>query len=149
MNLDPKLWKNLPYDLVRYIIGMSDPSIDTRLSFGIPPKRLAEAKCWKLWYLLKSHDGIIYNLESKSLHIFRVHGHHIIRRPIELNYHTAGILVFNDTGDEHMVEDTGPCGSFSSRVSRAAWLTELRMLFKGATPSRKLSIEDSMLVSAG
>ena len=140
------LWAKLPVDLIRKIIEMSEPSIDVRRAFGIPPKRLDEAKCWRLWYLLKSHDGIVYNLESKSLHIFQP-GLHIVRRPIDLNYHTAGLVVFNDTEDEHVLEETYADGAFMMGYSTEPWMTESRVLFKGARPSRRLTIEDAMLVS--
>jgi hypothetical protein len=70
-------------------------------------KRLDEAKCWKLWWLLKSHDGIVYDIETKSLHIFGVPAYsHMVRRPIEPNYHTAGLWVFNDTEEDHRLEVT-------------------------------------------
>lgn len=93
-------------------------------------------QAWRLWYLLKSHDGLIYNLESKSLHNFRVAGSHIIRRPIELNYHTAGLWVFNDTEDEHMVEVINRNGNFSSFVTRDSWSTEMRVLLRGSGLAR-------------
>ena len=145
--MDPKIWKELPTELIIKIVEMSSPSIDVRLAFGIPPKKLDEAKCWRLWYFLKSHDGLIYNLESRSLHIFRIPGHHIIRRPIELNYHTAGLLVFNDTGHEHTIETICPNGNFSSELCNDPWVSEARIIFKGSNPSRKLTIEDFMLIS--
>ena len=137
--LDPKLWGNLPTELVRKIIERSEPSIDVQLCFKISPKKIDEAKAWRLWWLLKSHDGLIYNLESKSLHNFRVAGSHIIRRPIELNYHTAGLWVFNDTEDEHMIEIISPSGSFHSTVSNAHWATEMRVLLRGSGLARVLN----------
>jgi hypothetical protein len=140
------VWRDLPYDLVRHIFSLAELTIDSRLAFGIPPKRLNEAKCWKLWYLLKSHDGLVYNLESKSLHNFRIPGHHIIRRPIELSYHTAGLIIFNDTEDEHMIETIDPSGCFTSVVSSEPWMSELCIIFKGSNPGRKLGVEDSMLI---
>ena len=139
MVLDPKLWRNLPTELIRNIIERSDPSIDVQLCFKISPKKIDEAKAWRLWYLLKSHDGLVYNLESKSLHNFRVAGSHIIRRPIELNYHTAGLWVFNDTEDEHMIEIISPSGSFHSTVSNAHWATEMRVLLRGSGLARALN----------
>ena len=126
------LWSKLPTELIRKIIEASDPTIDVQLCFKIPPKKLNEAKSWRLWYLLKSHDGIIYNLESKSLHIFRIPGFHIIRRPIELSYHTAGLHVFNDQEEEHLLEVTAACGCFEGKISRLAWTTEMRILLRGA-----------------
>ena len=137
--MDQKIWSNLPTELIRQIIEWSEPSIDTQLFFKIKPNKLDEAKSWRLWYLLKSHDGIIYNLETKSLHNFRVHGSHIIRRPIELNYYTAGLWVFNDTEDEHMLEVTSPNGTFHSRVTRNHWATEMRVLLRGSGLARALN----------
>lgn len=130
--MDSKIWKNLPTELIRKIIEESEPSIDVQLCFKIPPKKINEAKAWKLWWMLKSHDGLVYNIESKTLHNFFIPGCHIIRRPIELNYHTAGLWVFNDTEDEHMVEVINNDGQFSSNVSRDHWATQLNVLLKGS-----------------
>jgi hypothetical protein len=137
--MDPKIWKNLPQELIRKIIEWSEPSIDVQLCFKIPPKKIDEAKAWRLWYLLKSHDGLVYNLESKSLHNFHVPGYHIIRRPIELNYYSAGLWVFNDTEDEHVTEVISPCGIFSSFMSHDHWTTELRILLRGSGLARALN----------
>ena len=134
--MDTTIWQNLPPELIRKIIEASEPSIDVQLCFKIPPKKIDESKAWRLWYLLKSHDGIIYNLETKSLHNFYIHGYHIIRRPIEMHYHTAGLWVFNDTEDEHVVEVTSPNGIFSSFIVRDHWTTELRVLLKGSGLAR-------------
>jgi hypothetical protein len=134
--MDPKIWRNLPTELIRKIIEWSSPSIDVQLCFKIPPKKINEAKAWRLWYLLKSHDGLVYNLETKTLYNFRVPGSHIIRRPIELNYHTAGLWVFNDTEDKHIVEIISPNGTFQSYISRDPWATELRVLLRGSGLAR-------------
>ena len=134
--MDPNIWKNLPPELIRKIIEVSEPSIDVKLCFKIAPKKIPEARAWRLWYLLTSHDGLIYNLESKSLHNFYIPGCHIIRRPIELNYHTAGLWVFNDTEDEHMVEVINKNGKFSSFVTHDHWSTDLRVLLKGSGLAR-------------
>ena len=139
MNLDPKIWSHLPTDLFRKIIELSKPSIDVQLCFKIPPKKLDYAKSWRLWYLLKSHDGIIYNLETKSLHILRIPGFHVIRRPIELSYHTAGLHVFNDQEEEHMLEVTCPCGCFEGKPSSLSWTTEMRILLRGSSFSRTIN----------
>jgi hypothetical protein len=141
--MDPKIWSNLPTELIQKIIECSDPSIDTQLFFKIKPKKLDEAKSWRLWYLLKSHDGLIYNLETKSLHNFRVAGTHIIRRPIELNYHTAGLWVFNDTEDKHIVETISPNGRFESYISREHWATEMRVLLRGSGLARALNFSST------
>ena len=138
--MDRNLWSNLPTDLIRKIIEWSEPSIDTQLFFKIKPKKLDEAKSWRLWYLLKSHDGIIYNLESKSLHILRIPGFHIIRRPIELSYHTAGLHVFNDQEEEHLLEVTSPCGCFEGKTSSESWATEMRILLRGSGLARALNM---------
>ena len=141
--MDSELWSNLPTELIRKIIEWSEPSIDVQLCFKIPPKKVDERKAWRLWYLLKSHDGLIYNLETKSLHNFYIPGCHIIRRPIELNYHTAGLWVFNDTEDDHMVEVTSPSGIFSSYVSKDHWATEMRVLLRGSGLARALNFSGS------
>ena len=141
--MDNKLWRNLPTELIRRIIEESEPSIDVQLFFKIIPKKINEMRAWRLWYLLKSHDGLIYNLETKSLHNFRVAGSHIIRRPIELNYHTAGLWVFNDTEDEHMVEVISPSGNFHSRVSSDPWVTEMRVLLRGSGLARVINFSSS------
>ncbi len=139
-------WSKLPTDLIRKIIEMSEPSIDVRLAFGIKPKRLDEAKCWRLWWLLKSHDGVVYNLESKTLHVF-LRDAHLIRRPISLDFHTAGLWVFNDAEEDHTYEIAWHNGSCLVSSSNSAWVTERRVLLKGAKPSRALTVEDSMLFS--
>jgi len=137
--MDKNIWKNLPQELIRKIIEWSEPSIDVQLCFKIPPKKIDEAKAWRLWYLLKSHDGLIYNLETKSLHNFHIPGFHIIRRPIELNYYSAGLWVFNNTEDEHTTEIISPSGTFRSFVTRDHWTTELRVLLKGSGLARALN----------
>ena len=134
MSLDPNIWRRLPVELIRWIIEHSEPSIDVQLCFKIRPKRLDEAKCWKLWWLLKSHDGIMYNFESKSLHIFRIRGCHIVRRPIEMSWHTAGLTVFNDAEEDHFVEFTCPCGEYCVVPKSDSWVTEMRILIKGVRP---------------
>lgn len=143
--MDSQVWRHLPTELIRWIIEHSYPSIDVQLAFKITPKRLDEAKSWRLWYLLKSHDGVVYNLETESLHVFRIPGCHIVRRPIKLSYHTAGLTVFNDTEDEHMLEYTCPCGSFVSLIRNDSWVTEMRILFRGARPYRELTTADASL----
>lgn len=141
--MNPKIWSNLPTELIQQIIEWSEPSIDTQLFFKIKPKKLDEEKSWRLWYLLKSHDGIIYNLETKSLHNFHIPGFHIIRRPIELNYHTAGLWVFNDTEDEYTVEVISPKGGFHSSTSKDHWATEMRVLLRGSGLARALNFSSS------
>jgi hypothetical protein len=141
--MDKTIWKNLPVEIIRKIIEWSEPSIDVQLCFKIPPKKISETKAWRLWYLLKSHDGLIYNLESKTLHNFYIPGCHIIRRPIEMNYYNDGLWVFNDTEDEHMVEIVSPSGKFSSLLSRDHWTTNLRVLLKGSGLARAINYSSS------
>jgi hypothetical protein len=133
------MWSKLPTDLIRKIIEMSEPSIDVRVAFGIPPKRLDEAKSWRLWYLLKSHDGIIYNMETETLHVMQVPGYHVVRTPIKLSYHTAGLTIFNEEEEEHMMEYTCPLGCFCAVPRNDRCVTESRVLIKGARPSRVIS----------
>jgi hypothetical protein len=141
--MDSKIWMNLPTELIRKIIEESEPSIDVQLCFKIRPKKIPEAKAWRLWYLLTSHDGIIYNLESKSLHNFRWPGAHIIKRPIELNHYDDGLWVFNETGEAYTVETIEPNGIFQSYVTRDYWATELRVLLRGSGLARALNVSGS------
>ena len=143
--MDSRIWRHLSPDLIRRIIEQSNPSIDVQLYFKIKPKKLDERKCWKIWWLLKSHDGLVYNLETKSLHIFRIPRCHIVKRPIEMNWHTAGLTVFNDTEDLHTVEYTCPCGAFWSGPTSNSWTTDLRVLLKRSNPTRELTASDARL----
>ena len=124
-------WKHLPYDMVRLIIEMSEPSIDVRLAFGIEPKRLEVVRACRLWHLLKCHDGIVYSYSTKTLHNFVIPGIHIVRRPIELSYHTAGLWVFNDIEDDYTVEMTGSDGGLICYPATEAWVTERKVLLRG------------------
>ncbi len=138
--MDPKLWKNLPIELIRKIIEASDPMIDTRLAFKIQPKKLSEARTWRLWYLLKSHDGLVYNLETESLHIFRIPGHHIIRRPLELSYIDKWMTCFNEDAKDHVVETTYPDGRFVVEPNHhEPFYTELRVLLRGSGVARMIN----------
>ena len=143
--MDPNLWSKLPMDLVRWIIEHSSPSIDTQLAFKISPKKLDEARAWRLWYLLKSHDGIVYNLETKSLHIFRIPGTHIVRRPIKLDWMDLQMASFNGEGREHMLEVTTAKGSFVGVPNSDPWFTELRVLLRGSGLARAINFHESNL----
>lgn len=141
--MDPKVWKNLPTELVRKIIEESEPSIDVQLFFKIKPKKLNEGRCWRLMYLLTSHDGLVYNLESQSLHIFRLPGYHVIRRPYILNHFDKWMTVFNQEEAEHTLEITGPNGSYMvCHAHRDAFYTELRVLLRGSGLARALNFSD-------
>lgn len=138
--MDPKLWSRLPTDLIRKIIEVSEPSIDTQLAFKISPKKLDEARTWRLWYLLKSHDGLVYNLETNSLHIFRIPGHHIVRRPIELNFIDKWMTCFNEDARDHMVEISCPDGKYIVEPNHhEPFYTELRVLLRGSGLARMIN----------
>lgn len=130
--LDRVIWKHLPTEIVRKIILLSEPSIDVRLYFKISPKRLDERRSWRLWYLLKSHDGIIYNLETQSLHIFRIPGKHIIHRPIELNLYDEWMTILNENEKPHSIETYRDNGDYVISSSMDVFYTELRVLLKGS-----------------
>ena len=139
--MDPKIWSKLPTDLIRWIIEHSDPSIDTQLYFKILPKKLDEAKTWRLWYLLKSHDGLVYNLDTNSLHIFRVPGHHIVRRPFELSYTDKWMTCFNENALDHEVEITLPDGTYIVEPGHhEPFYTELRVLLRGSGLARMINV---------
>ena len=95
-------WKFLPDDLVRKIIDMSD-DIDLRRAFGFQPRKFNEERAWRLWYLLDSHDGLVYDLDTQSLHILRIPGCHVVRRPIKLNYMDRWGCMFNQESESHTV----------------------------------------------
>ena len=144
--MDSRVWRHLPTELIRWIIEQSEPSIDVQLCFKLEPKRLDEAKSWKLWYLLKSHDGVVYNMETETFPILKIPGCHVVRSPIKLSYRTAGLAIFNDEEEDHVVEYTCPCGCFCSVVQNDRWVTERRILWVGARPSRELTPDDAQKV---
>lgn len=118
----------LPEELVRKILNMADLSIDTRRVFGLGPKRLAPWRVAHIDWLLARHDGIFYNKETKSLHNFRIHGTHMIRRPIDLSLYDDGLSIFNMRQEEYGLEIYAPDGGyvFLPGVS-ATWATEARV----------------------
>jgi hypothetical protein len=134
------IWKNLPCEIIRKIILMSDPSIDTRLYFGIPPGKISEDRCWRLWYLLKSHDGLVYNIETKTLHNFIIPGRHIIRRPIEFNSWDQWITALNETEQPHSLEIYYENGDYTVTCSSVAFYTEMRVLLKGSGLARCINV---------
>jgi hypothetical protein len=142
--MDPQIWKNLPIDIIIRIVHESCPSIDVRLAFKIPPKKIGEDLAWRLWYMLKSHDGLIYNLETASLHILRVPGHHIVRRPIELDYIDRWMTCFNEGSRDHTVEMTCPDGKYIVEPNHhEPFYTELRVLLRGSGLARVLNYSSS------
>lgn len=141
--MDPKIWKNLPTELVRRIIEQSQPSIDTQICFKIKPKKLSEARIWRLWYLLKSHDGIVYNLETETLHNFRYPGFHVVKRPIKLDWLDDGLWSFNAEGHEYIVEMYCSNGACVGAPCTDHWMTELRVLLKGSGLARVINFSGS------
>ena len=104
--------------------------IDTKRAVGLPPGKIDPAKAWRLWYLLNSHDGIIYNLNSKSLHVFH-EGFHMIKRPLEFNNFTN---VFNENCEHYMMEITSPNGSYINFPHHGEPVyTNLRILLRGSS----------------
>jgi hypothetical protein len=71
----------------------------------------------------------------------------MVRRPIEISYHSAGLWVFNDTEEEHTLEITFHRGDYVTFPSNEAWITEQRVLFRGANPPRELTTADAMLLT--
>jgi hypothetical protein len=119
----------LPEDLVRRILNLADLSIDTRREFGLGPRRLPPWRAAHIGWLLKSHDGVFYNADTKSLHNFRVSGAHIIRRPVELSLCDDGLMIFNLKQHEYALEIYGPLGDYIFLPGvRASWATEFRVL---------------------
>jgi hypothetical protein len=134
------LTPELPNELIWKILNMADLPIDTRLAFGIRPKKLREARAWRLWWLLKSHDGLIYNLESKSLHIFRIPGFHIVRRPVEIDRMDNWLTVINETQEPHDLEVTAPDGAHVvTPGNREPFFTELKVLLRGSGLTRVMN----------
>jgi hypothetical protein len=131
--MNPAIWSKLPTEIIRKIVEDSKPSIDVQLYFKIKPKRLDQALCARIWYLLNSHDGLIYNLGSKSLHIFRIPGFHIIRRPCQLNSYDQYMAIFNEDCNQHTIEITSANGSYiSCPYHDEPFYTELRVLLRGS-----------------
>ena len=136
------IWKQLPHDMFREIIARVD-DIDVKLAFKIPPGKINEAKAWRLWYLLDSHDGLIYNLESKTLHSFE-RGLYSNRRPINLTHFDKWTCVFNEEEDPHTLEIVHADGSCTLEPNHTETIyTELRVLLKGSGLARVINYTDT------
>lgn len=138
--MDPLIWKHLPSDLVRKIVLLSNPTIDVRVAFRLPSKKLCSARKWRLHYLLHSaREGLVYNIDSQSLHIFRIPGYHLIRRPVELNVYDEWMTILNQEEKEHVLEITHPDGRCNIMYSTAPFITELPVLLAGSGIARVIS----------
>lgn len=135
--MDPKIWSRLPTELIRRVIEESSPSIDTQLAFKIMPKRIPEDRIWRMWYLLKSHDGIVYNLETETLHNFRMQGFHTVRRPVSLVV-VDDLWIFNEEEAVHSLEIYSAGGGVLVTPQSDQWITEMRVLLKGSGLARAI-----------
>ena len=136
--LDPNLWSKLPTELIRWIVEHSSPSIDTQLAFKIRPKKIPEDRSWRLWYLLKSHDGLVYNIETETLHNFRMPGFHTVRRPVSLVI-DDDLWIFNQEEAIHSLEVYSPGGGVLVTPQSDQWITELRVLLRGSGLARAIN----------
>ena len=107
---------------------MSDPSIDTRLYFRLPPNRL-DSQCVQDLGDRLSHDRLFYIKETKSLHIFRIPGCHVIHRPVEMDSMDEWFSIFNEGGHAHTIETTTRHGTHITS-SEVSFYTEMRVLLK-------------------
>ena len=82
---------------------------------------------WRLWYLLRSHDGLVYCQDSQSLHIFRIPGHHLIRRHVSLDFIDDWMTILNQNEETHMLEITEPDGKNYSVHTSSPFYTEFRV----------------------
>jgi hypothetical protein len=131
--MDPVIWGNLPQELVFKILecARENLSIDARLAFRLKPKKIPETRAWKIWYLL-NNSGIFYNIDSRTLHNFRVPGAHIIRRPVDMVAVSEDLTVFNMNGEEHSLEITTSTGLYLCRPGQTEPVaTEFRVILKG------------------
>lgn len=117
--MDPDIWKNLPDDLIIKIIKDSKPSIDTLLEFKIKPGPVTIPPG-----LDRPRVGLIYNETTKSLHNFRLHDFHVIRRPVDLIIQDNDLKIFYSEYS-YNVEIICSNGSFMSLVTGEPWFTEL------------------------
>ena len=138
--MDPLIWRHLPSELIRFIVLLSNPSIDVRVAFRLPSRKLCSARKWRLHYLLQSaREGLVYNVDSQSLHIFRIPGHHLIRRPVELNVYDEWMTILNHDEKEHTLEVNRPDGSMYTLFSSSPFVTELPVLLAGSGIARVIS----------
>jgi hypothetical protein len=133
--MDSKIWRKLPTDLIRRIVHESSPSIDVQLAFKIPPNKLDGGRVWRMWWLLRSHDGLVYNIETETLHNFRMPGFHIVRTPVSLVI-DDDLWIFNQEEAVHSIEIYSPGGGVLAMPESGQWITEFRVLLKGSGLAR-------------
>jgi len=132
--MDRLIWSKLPSELIRKIVLLSTPSIDTRLYFNLPSQKLDEERVRRLgWRLFCCNDGIFYNPESKSLHVLRIPRCHVIHRPIEMDSMDEWFSVFNQVGRAHNIETHTPHGNYV-KSSSEPFYTEFRVLLMSDWP---------------
>jgi len=100
-----KVWKDLPYDLVRLVLSFTD-DIDVRIYFGILPRKL------KIDQNFNFRNEYVYDTESMTLRQFVWHGGtaaHSVRRGIKFDQIREETLhVFNMGWDEYEIEVITP-----------------------------------------
>lgn len=129
--MDPLIWKHLPSDLIRTIVLLSKPSIDVLVAFRLPPRKIHDARTRHLDNLLwGAREGLVYHMHTNSLHIFRIPGHHLVRRPVKLDMHDEWMTILNQDEKEHILEITQPDGKHYIVYSSASFVTELPLLLK-------------------
>lgn len=114
-------------DLIPIIIEMSEPSIDVKLYFKIKPGKVDGSR---IQYLLGTRHGLIYILDSKTLHDFTQPGTHVIRRPVTLDWiRSDGLTSFNEDRATYTIE----ADSINGKIhANAQWLTYIPVLIKGS-----------------
>lgn len=123
------MWELLPNDIIWKILYMADLPIDTRLALGMKPRRIHSDILNDLSLKLQSHEGYIYNTESKSLHVF-LHEFHIIMRPIEMSFRTDVYTVFNEDEEYFSIEIVYPDGRFYSNIIDDTFIVKSKILLK-------------------
>ena len=119
---------------------ISHMDLDTKRTLGIPPKKIKEEDCWKLYYTLKSHDGLIYDTQTKTLYNFFTYPSvWSIHRPVELSMQLPEqadcsnwcMSLFNLERESFTTEIFYEDGRylFLPDVSEP-WVTELKVLLK-------------------
>jgi hypothetical protein len=137
----------LPTDIVLKIIDMTD-DIDLRRAFGLRPRKLDASRYRDILYALQKRDGLVYNVDTQSLHIFRIPGCSVVRRPIKLDYMDQWGAVFNLERKVHEVEITCSSGNHCTvPVSTDFFYTEFKVLLSSSWHGAVLSPQQTVLFS--